>query len=158
MVINDNDFFREATLRICGSLEIEKALGSFFEFLQSQLPVDIVILQRFDANHGAMRTIAIADETGHHSSDTLTPLSEEARNLDPDKITKAHDVYLFTSPFECQLCREMLEFHQNTCTSLMVMTLQSDEQVIGHLVCISAGEELYAEEHARLISLLKEPL
>ncbi len=157
MVMNDNDFFRKATLRICGSLEIEKALGSFFQFIHSQMPMDIVILQRFDASHGAMRTIALANETEHSSVDLLTPLSEEARNYDHDKLTKSHDVYLFHSPFECPISREMLEFHENPCTSLMVMPLQSDEQVIGHLVCITAGEEKYTNEHARLISLLREP-
>ena len=157
MGINDNDFFREATLRICGSLEIEKALGSFFQFIQSQLPMDIVILQRFDAGQGAMRTIAIADETEHSSVDLLTPLSEEARNYGYDKLTKSHGIYLFDSPFECPISREMLEFHENPCTSLMVMPLQSDKQIVGHLVCITAGVEKYTVEHARLISLLKEP-
>jgi hypothetical protein len=34
MTIDDNDFFHEATMRICGSLEIEKALGSSLQFLR----------------------------------------------------------------------------------------------------------------------------
>jgi transcriptional regulator with GAF, ATPase, and Fis domain len=50
----------------------------------------------------------------------------------------------------------MLDFHKTTCTSLMVMPLQSEEQIVGHLVCISE-KEILTKEHARLISLLKDP-
>ena len=38
----------------------------------------------------------------------------------------------------------------------MVMPLQSGEEIVGHLVCISE-KEILAEEHARQISLLKDP-
>jgi len=157
MVMNDNDFFREASLRICGSLEIEKALGAFFQFIQSRMEMDIAILQRFDTEHNAMRTIAIANEEEHVSVDNLTPLSEEARSHNQQELTKSNDAYLFNNPFDCAISREMLEFHQNPCTSLMVLPLGSEEQVIGHLVCITSGDIQYGDEHTRLISLLKEP-
>lgn len=38
--ISENDFFREMTLRICSSLDIEKALKRAFDFLKSVIPVD----------------------------------------------------------------------------------------------------------------------
>jgi transcriptional regulator with GAF, ATPase, and Fis domain len=156
MTLDDNDFFREATMRICGSLEIEKALGSCLEFLRESLPLDRIILQRFDDSQNAMRTIAIATPTECLSVDYLTPLSEDARNCDHDELKEYYGVYVFDAPESCALSREMLEFHQATCTSLMVMPLQSEEQIVGHLVCISE-EKILAEEHARLISLLKDP-
>jgi len=36
--MNDNEFFRQATLRICGNLEIEKALKECLRFLQKVMP------------------------------------------------------------------------------------------------------------------------
>jgi transcriptional regulator with GAF, ATPase, and Fis domain len=39
----------------------------------------------------------------------------------------------------------------------MVMLLKSKSQILGSLVLISEGKEKYIEEHARLLSLLKEP-
>ena len=156
MNIDDNDFFREATMRICGSLEIEKALGSCLQFLRESLPLDTIILQRFDQDQNAMRTIAVATLTECHAVDYLTPLSEEAINCAHDELKILHGVYIFDTPETCAISREMLDFHKASCTSLMVMPLQSEELIVGHLVCISDGEIL-GEEHARLISLLKEP-
>ena len=39
--MNQYEFFREAALRICGDLEIEKALQSCLLFMKNHLPVDI---------------------------------------------------------------------------------------------------------------------
>jgi transcriptional regulator with GAF, ATPase, and Fis domain len=157
MPIDDNDFFREATMRICGSLEIEKALGSCLQFLRKSLPLDRIILQRFDDSHNAMRTIAIATATEWLAVDYLTPLTEEARNCVLEEMTESHGVYIFEKPGSSPISREMLDFHDVPCTSLMVMPLQSEEHIVGHLVCISEGEKVLGEQHARLISLLKDP-
>jgi len=157
MHIDDNDFFRESTIRICGSLEIEKALGSCLEYLRKSLPLDRLILQRFDESQSAMRTVAIATAVECLAVDYLTPLSEEARNCTHDEMKEAFGVFIFETPDSCGISREMLEFHDVPCTSLMVMPLVSEEQVVGHLVCISEGEEKLNEEHARMISLLKDP-
>ena len=156
MTIDDNDFFREATMHICGSLEIEKALGSCLQFLRESLPLDRIILQRFDENQNSMRTIAIATEEECLSVDYLTPLSEEARNCAHDELKEFYGVYIFDTPETFAISREMLDFHKATCTSLIVMPLQSEEQIVGHLVCISE-KEILTKEHARLISLLKDP-
>jgi transcriptional regulator with GAF, ATPase, and Fis domain len=156
MKIDDNDFFREATMRICGSLEIEKALGSCLEFLRGSLPLDKMFLERFDDTQNSMRTIAIATEKECLSVDYLTPLSEEAINCAHDDLKEFHGVYVFDEPETCAISKEMLDYHKETCTSLMVMPLQSEEEIVGHLVGISE-KEILAEEHARLISLLKDP-
>ena len=156
MLSEDNDFFREATLRICSSLDIEKALGACLEFLRQALPVDKMILQRYDEVENSMRTIAIASEDECLAVDYLTPLSEEARNCKHEELQETHGVYIFDTPETCAISKEMLDFHDATCTSLMVMPLQSEELIVGHLVCISESEVL-GQEHARLLSVLKEP-
>jgi transcriptional regulator with GAF, ATPase, and Fis domain len=157
MFIDDNDFFREGTLRICGSLEIEKALGSCLQFLNKSIPLDRLVLQQFDESLGAMRTIAVATATECQAVDYLTPLSEEARNCAHEEMKEIFGVYLFETPDSCRINLELLDFFDVSCTSLMVMPLQSEEQMIGHLVCITEGNEKLNAEHARLISLLKDP-
>ena len=72
-------FFRQATLRICGSLEIEEALQRLLILLQDLMPVDRFYLQYYDADYAAMRTIAYADAAECRKLDLLTPLSEEAK-------------------------------------------------------------------------------
>ncbi len=157
MTIDDNDFFREGTLQICGSLEIEKALGSCLQFLRKSMPVDRAILQQFDENTNSMRTLAMATDSDWTAVDYLTPLSEEALKCAHEEMKEAYGVYIFETPESCGISKEMLDFHNVPCTSLMVMPLQSADQMVGHLVCISEGAEKLNEEHARLISLLKDP-
>ena len=45
--MDENEFFRQATLRICGNLEIEEALFSCFHFLKQTIPVDRLLLQLY---------------------------------------------------------------------------------------------------------------
>ena len=70
--MDKNKFFREATLRICGNLEIEKALQSCLHFMQAILPVDIIFLEYYDTNYGAMRTIAKATQGESYQLDLIT--------------------------------------------------------------------------------------
>jgi hypothetical protein len=46
--MHEGDFFREATLRICGSLEIEKALWDCFMYLRGYIPADRIYFNVYD--------------------------------------------------------------------------------------------------------------
>ncbi len=157
MHIDENDFFREAALRICSSLEIEKALQSCLHYLQKSLPFDRLFLQCFDEKLFAMRTIATATASECSALDKLTPLSEEALSCAHSDMKESYGVFMFDTPEDSAISREMLNYHKVPCTSLMVMLLKSEEQIVGHLVCITEGKQKFTDEHARLISLLKDP-
>jgi len=38
--MDENEFFREATVRICGNLKIEEAMFSTLQYLRQVMPVD----------------------------------------------------------------------------------------------------------------------
>ncbi len=78
--MDKNEFFREATLRICGNLEIEEALFSTLQFLRQAMPVYWMVLEHYDESLNSMRTIAIADPKKGKSVDLVTPLSDDAQN------------------------------------------------------------------------------
>ena len=59
-MIDENQFFREVTLRICGSLRIEEGLRDCLEFLSQHLPADALYLQRYEPDVGAMRLVVRA--------------------------------------------------------------------------------------------------
>jgi len=156
--MDENEFFREGTISICGNLEIEKALFSCLQVLQKVLPVDRMYLQHFDPEYNAMRTIATATVSNSSKLDLLTPLSEEARaSANRRDLPLEQKVFIFEDPQNYAISREMLEFHGLQSTSLMVMLLESKGQVLGSLVVSTEGKEKYNQEHARLLSLLKEP-
>lgn len=76
--MNENEFFREATLSIFGNLEIEQAMVSFLHYIQDFLPGDRLFLEYYDKNEKVMRTIADATVEKGESVDLITPLSDEA--------------------------------------------------------------------------------
>jgi hypothetical protein len=75
---DDNEFFRKATLRICGDLRIEKALCDFLRYMREFMPVDRMFLQIYEPTLGAMRTMASADVDSGQELDLLTPLPRAA--------------------------------------------------------------------------------
>jgi len=164
-MIDKNEFFQKATLRICGSIESEKALLASLRFLREEMPVDRMFLQFYETGLNAMRTVAIATPEEGMAVDLLTPLTPEARQemmqfQDEFRRQKPRFVWLFKEhPFEQTMTREMFHFHQNPITSLMVMPLGLGEQVVGagSLVLTTEGDELFTQRHADLLSMLKEP-
>jgi hypothetical protein len=77
--MDENAFYRQATLRICGHLEIEEALVSSLNFLRQEMPVDRMLLQFFDEDLNAIRTVAIATPEKGMTVDLLMPVTPEVR-------------------------------------------------------------------------------
>ena len=48
MTIDESEFFREATLRICGSLEIESAMQQCLQYLSRYLPATSMLFHIYD--------------------------------------------------------------------------------------------------------------
>jgi transcriptional regulator with GAF, ATPase, and Fis domain len=155
--MDKNEFFRQATLRICGNLAIEQAMQTLLEFLKRVMPVTKLYLQYFDREFNAMRTIAYADELECRKLDLLTPLSKSASEMAGNAPTD-HDAFLFEDPQAFSVSREMQKYHDVQATSLMVMVLRTKGETLGFLVLISEEAEKFMSSHLELVLLLKEPL
>ncbi|MBU2515265.1 sigma 54-interacting transcriptional regulator [bacterium] len=64
MVLNENEFFREATLRICGSIEIEEALSNCFDYLRQFIKADVMHLHYINPQERTGTLFAMADKNG----------------------------------------------------------------------------------------------
>jgi len=155
--MDENDFYRQATLRICGNLEIEEAMQRLVQLLKEVMPVTRIFLQYYDHDYNAMRSIAYASETECGKLDLLTPLSKNARDMAGNAPTE-QDAFLFEDPQAFPVSREMCEFHNLQSTSVIVMVLRTIGETLGFIVLISEGAEKFKNEHLKLVSLLKEPL
>jgi transcriptional regulator with GAF, ATPase, and Fis domain len=157
--MDENEFFRQATLRICGNLEIEEALFSIFTFLRQVMPVDWMDLERLSPGLLSMRTIAIATPAGGKRVDLLAPISEEALEQAERKYRDwSQKVYFFPADMKTEkLAHEILQFHGLKPTSIMVLLLESGGQLRSAVTLVSEGDELFTQKHADLISLLLEP-
>lgn len=152
------EFFKEATLRICSNLEIEKALYSTLLYLKEAMPVDRIYIEYYDSDFNSMRTIAIVTEEGGQKVDMLTPLSQMAIAEAKEKFhSRSPRVYFFEDPQKEKVAEEMLKFHNIQASSLMVLPLQSVGQVIGTVVLCSEGDERFCHEHTDLLLMLREP-
>lgn len=152
-----NVFFREATLRLCGSLEIAEALFLIRNFLSDVMPADIMYLEYVDAAYGSMRTIAMASAAGGEEMDMLTPLSHEAQAEAQHTLSSGPKAYLLEDPHSEKISDELLRFHKITASSLIVLILESGSHMLGSLAVISQGEARLSKEHTELLALLREP-
>jgi len=154
--MDENEFFRQAALRICGNLEIEEAMQRLLQLLKEVMPVTKIFLQYYDHDYNAMRSIAYANETECGKLDLLTPLSkaarEKARNAPPEQ-----DAFLVEDPQAFPVSREMEKFHNLQTTSVIVLVLRAKGETLGFLILLSEGAERFRDEHRELVLLLKEP-
>jgi transcriptional regulator with GAF, ATPase, and Fis domain len=154
-MIADNEFFRNATLRICGNLQIEEAMSSCAGYVRGFIPLDHMFLQLYEPDLGAMRTLATASAEEGRKVDLLTPLTKEAR----DRIRRAEpeDVVVIDSEDQNPIAREMLRFHSITGSSILRMRLTTEGGRYGGVVLTADGADRYSDEHARLLELLEDP-
>ena len=123
-MVDDNEFFRSATLSICGSLEIEEAMCACARTVQEFLPVDRMYLQVYEPDLGAMRTLATATAEGGEKVDMLTPLAGQTRELIRQRAAAAEeDVVVIDSEERNPVAREMLRFHGLQGSSILRMRL-----------------------------------
>jgi len=122
--MDENDFFRQAALRICGNLEIEEAMHNLLVLLKEVMPVTKMYLQYYDRDYQAMRTIAYASETECSKLDLLTPSSKTSREL-AGKAPTDQDAFLLKDPQAFPVSREMSKFHGIASTSILLLVLRT---------------------------------
>ncbi len=156
MEIDKNEFFRQATLRICGSLDIEKTMSHCIRYLQDFMPANTMTMHLFEPNLGIMRTIATASADKGEKTDKYTPLPPEA--LKPEMLKKLAPVRISNDPELDPINRTMVQFFDVPDSSLLLMALESEEaKQLGHLVLCTEGKGRYTEAHLELFSMLREP-
>jgi len=164
--MDKNEFFRQATSRICGNLEIEAALVSSLNFLRQEIPVDRMLLQFFEEGLNAMRTVAISTPHEGKMLNLLTPMSANARRdmmqFEKEYTNKSPDTawIIRDDPHLQPLFQEMLQSFKVNVTSLLVLPLRmSGDKVVGGggLILTTEGNEKFDEKHAELLYMLREP-
>jgi transcriptional regulator with GAF, ATPase, and Fis domain len=154
MGIDENDFFRRATMEICSSLEIEIAMWRFLQFLKEFIPVDMMFLHLYEHDLGAIRTIAMATVSQGRKLDHLTPLPKEVRT----RVEEKHPhVMIVNRPGLEPLGKTMFQQLEKPDSSGLVLHLDVEGNRLGAMSLVAEGKDRFSEEHSRLMSLLNEP-
>ena len=61
--MDEDEFYRHASLRVCGHLDIAEAMRSTLEYFQGIIPADRLYLQLYEPDLGSMRTIATSSRS-----------------------------------------------------------------------------------------------
>ena len=154
--MDENSFFKKATLLICSSLDIEVALWRCREFIAEHIPADEIYLNIYEPSSGEVRHIARADRHGGVKLEKTIRLPNDlAKAIEKGKRLK--DYLLITDPEKDPMGRIICKEFGFVDTSLVALRLIIEGQRLGVMDVFAKGRNRLTEAHARLIRLLREP-
>ena len=161
MNVDENVFFREATLRICSSLDIVTALKRCFEYIRAFIPTNGMTLHILDPDLNLLKFVASVGL--NQVNERVLPLPEKGRNerkalLKEDLLKNEVVIRVFNQSDERLGLPEILErLGINAKSSLMNMLLKFEGNQVSSLAVFADGMNQYTDEHARLLKLLHGP-
>ena len=157
MPIDENEFFRQAASRICGSLDIGKATADCLSYIKDFVPASEMMLSQIEPELGIARSLACVTVSGKKK--ILPPLhlpEEILRDIDsPNRAWQ--DIRIDNNPDQNILAKIILPYHEVLDPSIMAMGLAVEGKRLGVLAIIAEGKGRFSETHSRLFSLLREP-
>jgi len=155
-VIDENEFFREVSIRICGSLELDKALGRCFEYVHRVMPADQLVMFALDRKMGCLEIIAIADSQGSRLVSDEIPLSPPLLR-EVEKAEQAPRTRKTNNISDDPIVRRIARHLRWPLSSVLVNRLLIEGRYVGAFLASSRGEGRYTEEHLRAWGLVNEP-
>ena len=153
--VNENEFFREATIRLCGSLELQQGMEDFAEYIKRFIPLSALDLFVFDHRTDLFHPAGsvLLEERAYMSKPFHVP--ERLRwswkeHWDGCRIINdlRNDKWLWD---------QTIKLGADTDVSHLVIRLETRD-TFALLSLITKGQGMYTDEHARLMLLLKRPL
>ncbi len=158
--MNENQFFRDITLKICGSLEIEKALGDCLGLIREMIPLESAALATYDPG---MRISSVLAAATDQVSELSSVQVRQSRNTH-GKIISWYGNREFAATVRCveriledDVIAPVADKMGTPDSSAMQMFLKLQGRMLGSLVLIRGEIAPYDNEQARLLSLLNEP-
>jgi transcriptional regulator with GAF, ATPase, and Fis domain len=160
-MVDENQFFREATLKICGSLEIEKTLTNFLSYLRQFIPAHALCMLIYDPGLGVIELVTGAGELGKNivfPSRIPMPLAAK-KTLDDARTNPGRipHVDMLDRLSDSELSRPSGNFFNIPDASALVLRLELEERWIGFLSVLNLDGEKFTQAQADLMGLLNEP-
>ncbi|MGD8388751.1 MAG: sigma 54-interacting transcriptional regulator [Desulfobacteraceae bacterium] len=153
-MIDDMDFFHQATLRICGTLEIEKVASRCFEYLRDFVPLDGIMLNIFDLENCLTDNLAMVTRLNINKNAFPISTPPETR----DFLERQSDrVRILGSRDGNPVSRAVYTALGMKSVSSLVLDLKLDEKTLGVVVLFAKGPNRYQSRQTRLLKLLHDP-
>jgi transcriptional regulator with GAF, ATPase, and Fis domain len=153
--IDEKVFFREATLKLCSSLEIERALYQCFLYIRRFIPAGQMGFHVFHKEQGVVETVALATDQGGMATSMRIPLSARGRKQINDRRLGRVRVIdrLGDDPITGPVADRLKAWD----LSAVVMDLVLEKTMLGIFSVFNNGREKFSADHVRLLSLLDKP-
>jgi transcriptional regulator with GAF, ATPase, and Fis domain len=155
MTIDEKDFFREATLRICGSLDIEKALQQCFLYIRAFIPTRQIGFHVYHREAGVVETIALAPPKPSGGCPIKTQLTADGRQQVVDQ--RSHRVRVIERLGDDPVTSSIAQQLGASDHSGIVMDLVLEKKMLGVFSIFNDGREPFTQNHIDLLSLLSKP-
>ncbi|MCX7965464.1 MAG: sigma-54 dependent transcriptional regulator [Syntrophorhabdaceae bacterium] len=154
--IDENQFYREVTMRICGSLEIDKALYQCFLYIKDIIPADELIMTVYNSETHTIDVVATADIDGGQMRFEGVPMPTYIRKqleepLKFPRVRVSEDVY------KDEIVGRIAENYRWPVSSIIVGRLIVEDKFVGSFIVRKEGKGTYNETHAKLWSIINEP-
>lgn len=157
MPLDVNDFFCQATMRICGSLNIEAAMWETLKYLENFMPLTGVDLLVANPGMAIVETVARVTRYKAQKINRLLPMPQEIRKDLEREWQNLKDVVIVNRPEDHLAVRIMSELDNMPATSVMIMRLKIQDERLFAITAHVVGKDQYKKEHAHMLSLLHDP-
>lgn len=152
-----NVFFREVTVRICGSLDIRSALANVFEYMREHFPLDTLSLNILDSDLCAIRRIATAMAKDSDIPEEIVHLSKKVWNQVQEFSRHNRNAFISTDSLPSDLLNLVAFQFKMEGNSDLILPLWIDGELIGTLSLRCGGDRRYKSDHVELLGTVAEP-
>jgi len=153
--IDENDFFRDATLTLCSSLEIERALHHCLIYVRQFMPAHQMGFHVYHRDAGIVETIALASSEKGDAVSMKIPLSEQGRQfIEERRLDRVRSIdRLGDDPITGPVADRLRAWD----LSAVVIDLVLERTMLGIFSVFNDGNRPFTDGHVRLLSLLDKP-
>lgn len=153
-MINELEFFNQATLRICSSLDINEVAQECLDYLECFMPLDGLTISYYDEKKRAVILMAIKSKVPLNTWKAAIPISEDGH-----KAFKTHKetLMIINNPDEYIVHWTIGKALGLVEKSSIVLFPWNKGHRLGHIDFFCKGRNRYTEEHAHLVNLLHRP-
>ncbi len=157
--MDELSYFHQATVLICGTLDLDNAMKRCFTFLKQYIPLEMIELSIFDEDS---QTINILTRHSDFEFPTKTvnqiPLSNETAAYIKGKEFRRKLIFFNSSQDAILPVKYISQFLGFDQVVGMVLPLIVDQQDLGSFVVLTRGTQNFDVMHGRLVSLLHDPI
>lgn len=154
----DDYFFKEASLRICGSFEIEKAIQRSLHFIKEYIPVSRIVMNVYDDTTNLAEIIVLASLTEAKCCSIKIPYTPEVKKNMENYQSRSKRIWRVKRLGSYDGTKILAGQFETQDYPSVIMDLIIDTTIIGKISILHEKNTKYTDEHLRLLKLLNKPL